>query len=705
MRHAWETHEPPRLFQALEFSYRIRTALETARGTLLAARTSDGHWVGELSSSALSTATAITALAVVDRESDHAPRPTPHAFHIERGLAWLARNVNADGGWGDTTRSLSNISTTTLCWAAFGATPGADQKHREVIRGAERWLRQHAGGIGAGDLEPAILRRYGRDRTFSVPILTMCVLSGRLGRGPEAWRRVLPLPFELAALPQQFFAALRLPVVSYALPALIAIGQARHYHLPTRNPLTRVARNLARRRTLDVLETIQPSSGGFLEATPLTSFVVMSLAGCGQVDHPVTRKGIEFLIASARDDGSWPIDTNLSTWVTTLSVNALAGSAAAASAASGEPPEVPSALGLTNSDCETLMSWLLDQQNRQVHPYTRAAPGGWAWTDLTGGVPDADDTAGALLALKNLAAVCLPERGYRIPFPSSHERRGPGEGSSFGTDGTVRAALAGIKWLLRLQNRDGGIPTFCRGWTNLPFDRSSPDLTAHAVRAWLAWRRELPPDLQRRVGRAIARAMDFLARSQRADGSWVPLWFGNQHAANDENPTFGTARVLAALAGFAFDTESDATTGRLESSVLHSATLPALETMVQRGVNWLGDNQKPDGSWSGCANGPSSIEETALAIEALAGLAGPYSQVESRPPCSAWDARAACQAAMRGADWLIGQIENGQWLRPSPIGFYFARLWYYESLYPVIFTAGALTRVARIAKDMVSGQE
>ena len=44
-------------------------------------------------------------------------------------------------------------------------------------------------------------------------------------------------------------------------------------------------------------------------------------------------------------------------------------------------------------------AWLLAQQHRQVHPYTRAAPGGWAWTDLSGGVPDADDTSGALLAL------------------------------------------------------------------------------------------------------------------------------------------------------------------------------------------------------------------------------------------------------------------------------------------------------------------
>jgi len=41
-----------------------------------------------------------------------------------------------------------------------------------------------------------------------------------------------------------------------------------------------------------------------------------------------------------------------------------------------------------------LIDWLLDQQHRVEHPYTHAAPGGWAWTDLSGGVPDADDTSG-----------------------------------------------------------------------------------------------------------------------------------------------------------------------------------------------------------------------------------------------------------------------------------------------------------------------
>ena len=35
---------------------------------------------------------------------------------------------------------------------------------------------------------------------------------------------------------------------------------------------------------------------------------------------------------------------------------------------------------------------------------------------------------------------------------------------------------------------------------------------------------------------------------QRPDGTWIPLWFGNQNEPAEENPTYGTARVVIALA-------------------------------------------------------------------------------------------------------------------------------------------------------------
>ena len=52
-----------------------------------------------------------------------------------------------------------------------------------------------------------------------------------------------------------------------------------------------------------LVERMQPESGGFLEATPLTSFVVMSLASVGRADHKIVQQGVRFLIDSVREDG------------------------------------------------------------------------------------------------------------------------------------------------------------------------------------------------------------------------------------------------------------------------------------------------------------------------------------------------------------------------------------------------------------------
>ncbi len=592
----------------------IRETLDNTREALLAERVAEGYWVGELSSSALSTATAVTALHLVDREA--------HADLIDRGVRWLLENQNDDGGWGDTTESFSNISTTLLCWSAIGLA-GEGRECGAGNRAAERWIRGVVGSLEPVDIAAAVTARYGKDRTFAVPILMMCALAGKLGEGAGAWRRVIPLPFELAVLPRGWFGTLRLPVVSYALPALIAIGYCRFKHQPPAPPLRQV-RARAWPRASEVLAEIQPSSGGYLEATPLTSFVAMALAGAGERGHPVVARAASFLRESARGDGSWPIDTDLATWGTTLAVKGLL---------SGKGGRAPGT-GLDRDDRRKLLGWLLNQQYRDVHPFTNAPPGGWAWTDLPGGVPDADDTPGALLAIDLLA----------------------GEGPE--TE-VLEAVEAAVGWLLDLQNRDGGIPTFCRGWGALPFDRSSPDLTAHALRAWGKWRRRIDPQLAARVERAGDRALGYLARTQSSDGSWTPLWFGNQHLVTENNLTYGTAMVVLAL---------------VETG--------AAEPLREKGVAWLEAAQNADGGWGGGAAGesPSSIEETALATEALA------------------SAGADRETVAGGARWLVDATGRGTRFEASPIGFYFAKLWYSERLYPMVWTASALARAGEVCR-------
>jgi len=331
----------------------------------------------------------------------------------------------------------------------------------------------------------------------------------------------------------------------------------------------------------------------------LTSFVAMAMTALYGRGQPVAAECLRFLRRSQRPEGAWPIDTNLSVWLTTAAVAALS--------AAGR---------LTGIDRGRTARWIAARQYQVRHPYTQAEPGGWAWTHLPGGVADVDDTSGAILALGAL---------------------GHGDGIA-----------AGLRWLLTLQNRDGGWPTFCRGWGKLPFDRSSPDVTAHALRAIHS------PAEGGRPQRAIRRGLDYLRRVQQADGSWIPLWFGNQRAPGQTNPVLGTSRVVRAL------------------EILDRGGPPAA-----RGVQYLLRAQNADGGWGGAESVPSSLEETALAVAALA----PWAEEHATRP-----------ALVRGVRHLVAGLA-GISGHPSPIGLYFARLWYSEQLYPLIWSLEALGRV------------
>jgi len=574
---------------------RLDRAIEQARGELLARRSAGPYWEGHLSSSAVATATSVIALSRARLDED---RPL-----IERAVAWLIADQNEDGGWGDSPESPSNVAATALTVAALtlAEVPCAD-----ALEAAGQWIVSSAGG---GDVVAAVGARYGDDRTFQVPILAACALAGLV-----EWRDVPGLPLELAAMPRGWHALLRLQVVSYALPALIAVGAL---ILTKRGgpPL----RRMMLKRSLRMLPALQPSSGGFLEAAPLTAFVAMSIVEVSGRDDPVAGRCLEFLRATVREDGSWPIDTNLSVWVTTNALSALRHSG-------GVPAEI----------ADGAADWLLGRQLAHVHPYTNAAPGGWPWTHLPGGVPDADDTAGAIV---EMAAA-----------------------------GELGAARAGIGWLIGLQNADSGWPTFCRGWGKLPFDSSSPDITAHVLRATAATGAAARGEsaegamarlLEANLGAMRGRGFGYLAANQRSDGSWVPLWFGDQRVASEANPVLGTARVLAAYADC--DRAKDA--------------------HAQAGVQYLLRAQNADGGWGGAAGVASTVEQTALCVGALSRFAGDPEGLS---------------AVERGTQWLIERAESGDWTNPAPIGLYFASLWYTEALYPVAWTVEALGRAREV---------
>ena len=532
---------------------------DTLRQFILSHRCEDGFIEGHLSSSAVSTAVACVALDLYGGHDDA----------VSASRQWLLTHRNPDSLYGDSPESPANLTATFLAYSALRNT------HADDVREAEAYLNKTFGGLTFEAVKAGLLKEYGKDLTFSVPLLALATASGFFPDASHAWRNMPNFPFEAALLPESWFKFLNLPVVSYAIPALICVGLAQLKYRPNK------LRALAVKKALRVLTEKQPEDGGFLEAAPLTGFCVICLCAAGLREHPAAGLAVRFLTESQRPDGSWPIDRDLRLWTTSLALDALA------------PP-------LSEEEKAFYRARMLSAQTKTVHPFTRSEPGGWAWTTHSGGVPDADDTSAALIALHGLGE------------PASD------------------AVCRGITWLLNLQNSDGGIPTFCKGWGKLPFDRSCPDISAHAYKAFTLYENALPPTLKRRVLRAKLRIIRYLQDVQRPDGSFIPLWFGDQTNPTKEAPAYGSAVVLSHLSG---------------------ENLPFLG----RTREYLRSARGENGLW-----GTVCVS-----------------------------ARCAVALNMDGS-FLKTYADHPESLPLEPIGLYFAHLWYSEELYAPVFLAKAV---------------
>ena len=568
----------------------------------------EGYWKGRLSSSALGVAVAVAALHFDDADKN--------SEQIQRGISWLRENINKDGSYGDTPESPGNVSTSLLVYAALNLY-AEEKQNRETQLKIGGYLQWHKIDANSPDVIDFILSYYRKDYTFSVPILAMCGLCGVPGEG--AFHRIPQLPFELSLLPRRFYRMLNLSVVSYAIPALIAVGIL-IFKKKKSGTIWRLMRRFSEKKAMRILHQMLPESGGLLEAIPLTAFVCLSLLNSGYRDSEVVQKGIQFLKRTQRTDGSWPIDVDLSTWVTTLCVKAYRSKLDSF---------------LSTDQKEAIAGHLKKIQNKKVHPFNGTGPGGWGWTHYSGSVPDGDDTPGAILALLKLQ----PKNEVK------HE------------------VLAAINWLAQLQNRDGGFPTFSKGWGKLPFDQSCSDLTGHCLLAVSAvmelFQRELSNKEKSRLQHIFSNALKYLKKNQAKDGSWLPLWFGNQLTDDHTNPVYGTAKVVSYLKDAA------------QNSWSSEAVSDQLKAMIQKGAEYLISLQNEDGSWGGGKNIPGTMEETALAISALA-------SEKHMKACSA------------GLNWLDSFYRKNDF-KSTPIGLYFASLWYDEKMYPQVFYLEALS--------------
>ncbi len=505
-----------------------------------------------------------------------------------------------------------------------------------------------------------------------------------------SWRQVPTLPFEWLSLSKRWRSEFQLPVARHMSPIVMAVGLAKSQNDPSRNPITRLVRRMLRMKTIAQLERYQAANDSFLASPLMTAFVVMNLAGSGCREHDIVKRGLEFLLSSVRGDASWSVTSNLATINTTVALDSLTAESEASSARrcsqwssdqgrshwQDTDVEATHSHVTTDSDhsvshdlragpgCdfnESSIDWLLQNQHAAPSQLTDVPAGGWSASDVPGAEPTTIATAGVLRGLVQASGGRGVVRDKRID----------------------RAVDLGIGWLLEMQNEDGGWATYCHGDDTQNRDRSGVDPTAQTLRAIAVWQRLWKMESQRRphtarslllprVGPAIDHAMSYLESQQRDDGSFVPLWFGNEHQSDDENPVIGTAQVLTACA---------------ELHCLDSNT-------AQRAAGWLLASQHSSGGW-GPPRAPvdysgserernvrswrenetqakfCSVEETAAAVSALIPLAATTPAFEG--PVS------------RGLIWLIDAVEQDRHRQPAIIGFYLSRIWYYERLYPLAF--------------------
>jgi squalene-hopene/tetraprenyl-beta-curcumene cyclase len=149
---------------------------------------------------------------------------------------------------------------------------------------------------------------------------------------------------------------------------------------------------------------------------------------------------------------------------------------------------------------------------------------------------------------------------------------------------------------------------------------------------------------------------------QQNDGSWLPLWFGNQDRSAEDNPFYGTGKVLLALGQLDL---GDSTAARRAQAYLRAAQ----NSDGGWGGNWPSGNSADNGLYH------STIEESATVLEGLIACSS-QSTLDS--------------TIMSGLGWLSNSILQGGLEFAQPIGFYFAKLWYYEKLYPALFGLSAL---------------
>ncbi len=612
---------------------------------LISLQKPDGHWVAELEGDCILESEYILLMAFMGREKD------PKCLAAAQ---YLLKHQNSEGGWAQFPGGPSEISGSIKAYFALKITgiPASDPR---MVLARNRCLT--LGGVtSCNSFTKFYLALLGQLNYQSIPTVPpeLMLLPQWFYINPSAmsaWTRtiIVPLSIMSALKPVRFLPPeMGIEELFTGNPSEITPPAAwdkkkftwRNFFLVVDRCFKAIEPTLGGIRSTAIEHAAHwmrerfADSDGLGAIFPPMIYTVVALKALGVPDSDPEMiwalKQIEDL--QLVDNGYLRLQPCLSpVWDTALALNALG--------TSGYTVATPEILRATQ--------WILAKEVRRKGDWADnvdgVEPGGWFFEYHNDFYPDTDDTAMVLIALARTKAHLQPQ----------------------GKSACKRA----IRWLLAMQNSDGGWAAFDKDinreiLTKVPFadhnamlDPSCADITARVLEA-------LAEFGFTKTHNAASRALEFLAKNQFPDGSWYGRW--------GVNHIYGTWQVLVGL---------------------EKIGIQADDPMVLRGAHWLKRMQKADGSWGeNCSSyddpgsvglGESSPSQTAWAILGL-------QAAQQKESC--FHGPISC-----GIDWLVRhQDSQGGWPEPQFTGTGFPKVFYLKyHYYRLYFPLMALARYAK----------
>ena len=614
--------------------------IQRAAGHLLSLQHDDGYWCALL--------TADTTL-----ESDyillqlwmHAPDSAgkwnpPNRAQIDRAVARILSKQLPDGGFNIYVKGPSEISASVKAYFALKVS-GISVEDERMTRLRERIIA--LGGIQAANsytkVNLSLFDLYPREGTPSIPPEIM-LLPGKLIYQMSSWTRAIVIALAIVHAHDP-----RRPVpAGFNLDEIFIPGKSIGFEsndswlswrktfvqsdkilkLWDRYGFTRIRQAAIRKCEHWMLERMKHADGLGAIYPPM-QYAIMALDVLGHPENsPVRMEAVRQFENLIVDDGKTlffqPCFSPV--WDTAI------GSYALGEAGYGESPALSRAA-----------DWLLDREIHRKGDWSVKRPwiepSGWAFEFTNDWYPDIDDTAMVMLAFPHMKA-----------------------SNTKAQSATRKRAL---DWLLAMQSKDGGWAAFDldNNWeilTHVPFadhnamlDPTCADITGRTLEALAA------NGFDRSHG-SCRRAIDYLVRTQLADGSWYGRW-GVAYI-------YGTCFALRGLRAMNEDDH---------------------EPHIQRANEWLRSIQNPDGGWGeSCASYDTDI----------------YTAAESTPSQTAWallglmaGGDTYSSSVLQGIEYLIDtQAEDGTWCEELATGTGFPKVFYlnyhyYRLYFPLLALA------------------